>query len=81
MSPQMKNPKLMKRKELVAEVERLRIQVQSATNQHNREKKDALTLNLLRVRYRLMTVRLRERMAKKDPMFHNILMELDINRD
>lgn len=77
----MKNPKLMKRKELIAEVERLRIQAQSATNQHNLDKKDALTLNVLRVRYRLMTVRLRERMAKKDPIFHNILMELDINRD
>lgn len=80
MSPK-KNPKLMKRKELIAEVERLRIHVQSATNQHNLDKKDASTLNVLRVRYRLMTVRLRERMAKKDPIFHNILMELDINRD
>lgn len=77
----MKNPKLMKRKELIAEVERLRTGVKPTSEEQYIDKADALGLSVLRVRYRLMKVALREKITKDDPIFHNILMEQRVTKD
>lgn len=77
----MKNPKLMKRKELIAEVERLRTGAKPTSEEQYIDKADALGLSVLRVRYRLMKVALREKIAKDDPIFHNILMEQRVTKD
>lgn len=77
----MKNPKLMKRKELIAEVERLRTGAKPISEEQYVDKADALGLSVLRVRYRLMKVALREKIAKDDPIFHNILMEQRVTKD
>lgn len=63
--------KRMTRKELLAEIERLK-QLPETEKQYI-DRLDAQSLLVARTRYRLMTVALRKKMAKQDPIFHRIM--------
>lgn len=63
----------MSRKALIEENKQLRAVIERRIPEQRIDYEDARSFRVLRVRYRLMTGRLRKRIKKQDPIFHGTM--------